>query len=142
MRFNLESRNTIYLQILREIVTTHPPHPGLDLLSSVTQESIPPYLPSADVIARRFLLANTHGSHLNHNLLTHENNREVNFSLRQRQRVREHFFLCADIIISCVIHRFLFVIVVVVNEMEAMSRSSLCVQKSNENDSDIFLSFS
>ena len=31
---------------------------------------------------------------------------------------------------------------VVDDEMEAMSRSSLCVQKRNENDSDISLSFS
>ena len=35
-----------------------------------------------------------------------------------------------------------FGIVVVDDEMEAMSRSSLCVQKRNENDSDISLSFS
>ena len=50
-------------------------------------------------------------------------------------------FWCADIFISCVIPGFLFVIVVVDDEMEAMSRSSLCSQKRNENDSDISLSF-
>ena len=50
--------------------------------------------------------------------------------------------MCADIIISCVLPAFLFVTVVVDDEMEAMSRSSLCVQKRNENDSDISLSFS
>ena len=33
--------------------------------------------------------------------------------------------------------RFIFVIVVVDDEMEATSRSSLCVQKRNENDRDI-----
>ena len=49
--------------------------------------------------------------------------------------------MCADIIISCVLPGFLFVIVVVEDEMEAMGRSSLCVQKHNENDSDISLSF-
>ena len=51
-------------------------------------------------------------------------------------------FLCADIFIYCVRPWFLLVIVVVDDEMEAMSRSSLCVQKRNENDSDISLSFS
>ena len=44
--------------------------------------------------------------------------------------------LCADIIISCVLPGFLFVIVLV-DEMEAMSRSSLYVQKRYENDSNI-----
>ena len=42
--------------------------------------------------------------------------------------------MCAYIFISCVIPGFLFVIVVVDDEMEAMSRSSFCVQKRNEND--------
>ena len=51
-------------------------------------------------------------------------------------------FVCADIIISCVFPELLFVIVVVDDEMEAMSRSSFCEQKRNENDSDISLSFS
>ena len=51
-------------------------------------------------------------------------------------------FLCAYIFISCVLPGFLFVNVVVNDEMEAMSRSPLCVQKRNENDSDISLSFS
>ena len=50
--------------------------------------------------------------------------------------------MCGDIIISCVIPGFLFVVVAVDDEMEAMSRSSLCVQKCNENDSDSSLSFS
>ena len=50
--------------------------------------------------------------------------------------------MCADIIISCVLPGFQFVIVVVDDEMEAMSRSSLCVQKHNEKDSDISFSFS
>ena len=50
--------------------------------------------------------------------------------------------MCADIIISCVLPGFLFVIIVVDDEMEAMSRSYLCVQKRNENDNDISLSFS
>ena len=50
--------------------------------------------------------------------------------------------MCADIIISCVLPGFLFVIAVVDDEREAMSRPSLCVQKRNENDSDISLSFS
>ena len=54
--------------------------------------------------------------------------REVKISLRQRQRVRERNFVCADIIISCVLPGFLFVNVVVDDEMEATSRSSLCVQ--------------
>ena len=49
--------------------------------------------------------------------------------------------LCADIIISWVLSVFLFVFVVV-DKMEAMSRSSHCVQKRNENDSDIQMSFS
>ena len=51
-------------------------------------------------------------------------------------------FVCADIIISSVLPGFIFDIVVVDDEMEATSRSSLCVQKRNENDSDIWLSFS
>ena len=51
-------------------------------------------------------------------------------------------YLCVDVIISCVLPGFLFVIVVVDDEMEAMRRSSLCVQKHNENDRDISLSFS
>ena len=51
-------------------------------------------------------------------------------------------FLYADIIISCVLPGFIFAIVVVDDEMETMSRSSLYVQKRNENDSDILLSFS
>ena len=50
--------------------------------------------------------------------------------------------MCADMIISCVLPGFLFVIVVVDDEIEAMSRSYLCVQKRNENDSDISSSFS
>ena len=54
----------------------------------------------------------------------------------------ENEILCADIIISCVLPEFLFVIVVVDDEMEAISRSSLCVQKRNENNSDISMSFS
>ena len=37
--------------------------------------------------------------------------------------------VCADIIVSCVLPGFLFVIVVVDDGMEARSRSSLCVQK-------------
>ena len=48
----------------------------------------------------------------------------------------------ADIIISCVFPGFIFVIVVVDDEIEAMSRSSRCLQKRNENDSDVSLSFS
>ena len=59
-------------------------------------------------------------------------NREVKISLRQRQRVRERIFLCADIFISYVIPGFIFVIVVVDDEVEAMSRSSICVQNRNE----------
>ena len=35
--------------------------------------------------------------------------------------------MCADIFISCVMPGFLFDIVVIDDEMEAMSRSSLCV---------------
>ena len=49
----------------------------------------------------------------------------------------ENEFLCADIIISCVLPWFIFVNVVVDDKMEATTRSSLCVQKRNENDSDI-----
>ena len=49
----------------------------------------------------------------------------------------ENDFLCADIIIYCILPGFIFVVVVVDDEMEATSRSSLCVQKRNENDSDI-----
>ena len=56
------------------------------------------------------------------------NIKEVTISLRQGQRVRERIFLSADIIISCVLSGFLFVIVVVDDEMEAMSRSYICVQ--------------
>ena len=61
-------------------------------------------------------------------------------------RLRFHYdneneILCADIIISCVLPGFLFVIVVV-DEMEATSRSFICLQKHIENDSDIELSFS
>ena len=41
-------------------------------------------------------------------------------------------FLFADIIISCVLPGFLFGIVVVDDEIEAISRSSLCVQKRNK----------
>ena len=63
-------------------------------------------------------------------------NREVKISLR---RVRERNFC---LLISCYLPGFLFVIVVVDDEMEAMSRSPLCVQKHNENDSNISLSFS
>ena len=62
--------------------------------------------------------------------------REVKISLR---RVRERNFC---LLISCNLPGFLFVIVVVDDEMEEMSRSPLCVQKHNENDSDISLSFS
>ena len=51
-------------------------------------------------------------------------------------------FLCADFIISCVLPGFIFFIVVVDDEIEATSRSSRCLQKRNENDSDISLSFS
>ena len=68
------------------------------------------------------------------------NNREVKISLRQRQRLRERN-LCV-LTSSCVFPWFLFGIVVVDDEREATSRSSLCVQKGNENDSDILLSFS
>ena len=50
-------------------------------------------------------------------------------------------FVCADIIISCVLPGFLFGIIVV-DEIGAMGRSSLCLQKRNENDNDISLSFS
>ena len=46
--------------------------------------------------------------------------REVKISLRQRVRGRN---FCSDIFISCVIPGLLFVIVVVDDEMEAMSRS-------------------
>ena len=46
------------------------------------------------------------------------------------------------LIISCILPGFLFVIVVVDDEMEATSHSSLCLQKRNENNSDISLSFS
>ena len=45
-------------------------------------------------------------------------------------------FVCADIFISCVIPGFLFVIVVVGDEMELARRSSRCIQKRNKNDSD------
>ena len=44
---------------------------------------------------------------------------------------------CADVINSCVLPGFLFVNGVVDDKMEAMSRSSLCVQNRNENDSEI-----
>ena len=56
----------------------------------------------------------------------------------------EDEILCADIFISCVIPVSLFVIVatVVDDEREAMSRSSLCVQKRNENGSDVSFSYS
>ena len=54
----------------------------------------------------------------------------------------ENEFLCADIIVSCVLPGFIFVIVVVDDEMEAMSLSSICVQKRNEDDSDMSVSFS
>ena len=47
---------------------------------------------------------------------------EDKISLRQRQR--EQLFVCADVIIYCVLPWFLFVIVVVDDKMEAMSRSS------------------
>ena len=70
------------------------------------------------------------------------NIREVKISLRQRQRVQERNYLCADIIISCVLPVFLFVIVLEDDEMVAMSHSSLCVQKGNQNDNDISMSFS
>ena len=51
--------------------------------------------------------------------------------------------MCADIIISCVLPGFLFVVVVVDDEMEATSRvQERCVQERNENDSDVPLSFS
>ena len=43
----------------------------------------------------------------------------------------------ADIIISCVLLGFIFVIVVVDDEMEATSCSSRCLQKRNKNNSDI-----
>ena len=63
-------------------------------------------------------------SHLRANNLSHKayktDNREVKISLRQRQRER---FLCVDVIISCVLPGFLFVIVVVDDEMEEISRS-------------------
>ena len=67
-------------------------------------------------------------------------NREVKISLRHRHTRTK--FLCVDIIISCVLPRFLLVIVVLDDEMEAMSHSSLCIQKRNENDSDISSLFS
>ena len=71
------------------------------------------------------------------------NIREVKISPRQRQRVRErNFCVLTSSFFVFNIPGFLFVIVVVDDEMEAMSRSSLCVQKRNENDSDISLSFS
>ena len=70
-------------------------------------------------------------------------NREVKTS--QRQRVLERN-LCADIIISCVLPGFLYVIVVVHDEMctKCVQKRLLfkCVQKHNENDSDISLSLS
>ena len=50
------------------------------------------------------------------------------FNLIERLRVHydnENEYLCADVIISCVLPGFLFVIVVVDDGMEAMSRSSL-----------------
>ena len=64
-----------------------------------------------------------------------QNNREVKISLRQR--VRERIFFCADIIISYVLHRFIFVIVVEDDEMEATSRLFRCLLKRNKNDRDI-----
>ena len=67
-------------------------------------------------------------------------NREVKISLRQR--VRERNVCVLTYVISCVLPGFLFVIVVVDDEMEATSRSSLCVKKLYENDSDISLSLS
>ena len=72
----------------------------------------------------------------------HQHIREVKISLRPWQRVREGNFNVLTIIIACVLPGFLFVIVVVDNKIEAMSCSSLCAQKRNENDSDISLSFS
>ena len=39
----------------------------------------------------------------------------------------ENDFLCAGIIISCALPGFIFVIVVVDDEIEAMSGSSICV---------------
>ena len=50
-------------------------------------------------------------------------NREVKISLQHRHTRTK--FLCVDIIISCVLPGFLFVIVVLDDEMEAMSHSSL-----------------
>ena len=41
-------------------------------------------------------------------------------------------FLCADTIISCLFPGFIFVIVVVDDETEVMSRLSRCLQKRNE----------
>ena len=64
-------------------------------------------------------------------------NSEVKISPRQRQHVRErnHCVLTSSFLV------FLFVIVVD-DEMEAMSPSSLCVHKRNENDSDISVTIS
>ena len=45
--------------------------------------------------------------------------------------------MCADIINYCVLPGFIFVIVVVDDDMESMNRSSCCLQKRNVNDSDI-----
>ena len=42
-----------------------------------------------------------------------------------------------NIIISCVLPGFIFLIVVVDDEIEATSRSSRCLQKRNEKDSDM-----
>ena len=49
----------------------------------------------------------------------------------------ENEFLCAGIIISYVLPGFIFVFILVDDEMKATSRSSRCLQKRNENDSDI-----
>ena len=77
----------------------------------------------------------------NEMLLAKDSGRRLDFTTTTTTSTRTKF-LCADIIISCVLPGLLFVIVVVNGEIEATSRSSLCVQKRNENDSDIALSFS
>ena len=77
---------------------------------------------------------------VNEVILVSRRNKEAKISLRQRVRERNVCVLTSSYF--SVIPGFLFGIVVVDDEMEAMSRSSLCVQKSYENDSNVFLSFS
>ena len=62
-----------------------------------------------------------------------EVNREVKISLRQRQRVREQNFC----VLTSSFSGFILVIFVVDDKMQTTSRSSHCLQKRNESDSDI-----